>query len=435
MKSINRRRFLQNTSVGLFAYPWIARLFGKEPHHTDEKSHVVVIQDSFVLDNNRNILTDRIQKMTDTGIQSLTGIDDTGEAWKSLFPGINNEKVVCIKVNCLFSLTSHPEVAYAISNGLQQMSFDGIHFQANNIIIWDRTDYDLTSKGGYTINTGHEGVRIFGTRPSSDYASETYDVNGRNQKISKILTDLSDYMINLCVLKNHSIAQVTFSMKNHYGTCHNPDGLHGNLCNPYIPELNALAPIREKQMLCICDALFGIISGGPGGAPQVAPKKLIFSRDTVALDTICLDILNGYRNIPINMPAHIATAASSAYHLGTNDRARINRVDIDITTQNSIRTITESTLDFQLYQNYPNPFNAQTILTYRIHKSGSIKIDITDIHGKSVRTLFRGQKNAGFYQIHWDGKSQANHTMPSGIYLARITNNQARHTIRMQLIK
>ncbi|MFC1569141.1 DUF362 domain-containing protein [bacterium] len=436
MNSINRRRFIKNTSTGLFGFSWMARLFGTGQNRTDIKSKVVVVKDQNILNNQNKIQADKAQDMMDAGIKSLTGIDDVGKAWKSIFPNISSEKVISIKVNCLFALSSHPEIAYAIANGLQQMNVNGASFPANNIIIWDRSDWDLTSHGGYTINTGSEGVLVVGTNHSGfGYTSQTYNVKGSTQRISKILTDHSDYLINLCVLKDHGTADVTFSMKNHYGTCNDPGSLHGSRCNPYIPALNKLSPILDKQVLSICDALFAIRSGGPSGYPQVTPKQLIFSQDPVAHDTICLDILNEYRNTPINMPAHISTAASAAYQLGTNDRNQIERIDINSDISSSVQANSVSPMDFQLFQNYPNPFNGQTTLSYRINKSEQIRIEILDIQGRPVRTLFDGTKNAGFHQLQWDGKNQNYQPIPSGVYLAKIQGNQSQQTIRMQLLK
>ena len=436
MKLINRRRFILNGSAGVLSLPWLNRLFGKENIRTADRSQVVVIRDAQVLNQQNVIQADRVQDMTDAGIRTLTGIGDVGDAWKSLFPGISDHSVISIKVNCLFPLSSHPEVAYAVANGLQRMQVNGNPFPANQIIIWDRTDSDLTGNGGYTINTGSEGVRVAGTSHSGfGYDTQLSNIGGSTQNISRILTDHSDYLINLCVMKDHGIADVTFSMKNHYGTCSHPGGLHGNRCNPYIPALNRIASISDKQVLCICDALFAIRSGGPGGYPQVAPKRLIFSLDPVAHDTICLNILNTYRNTAIPMPEHIATAASDAYQLGTNDLNRIDRVDVDLNAASTVRKTAETASDFQLFRNYPNPFNTQTLLSYRIHKSGSVIMDICNVRGRQVRKLFDGLKSPGFYQIPWDGRDQDHQDLPSGLYLARLRTRSHTQTIRMQLLK
>lgn len=50
------------------------------------------------------------------------------------------------------------------------------------------------------------------------------------------------------------------------------------------PDLRTIN--KEKQVINICDALFGVVSGGPGGYPQEVPKSMIFSRDPVAHDRV-----------------------------------------------------------------------------------------------------------------------------------------------------
>ncbi|MFC1800347.1 DUF362 domain-containing protein, partial [Candidatus Eisenbacteria bacterium] len=186
-----------------------------------------------------------VRSMMNCGIMRLTDDYDIGEAWKSLFPGISESSVVAIKVNCInSSLSTHPDVAYAVAEGLSQMTFGVTPFPENNIIIFDRTSGELTL-AGYTLNTSSTGVRVFGTNQSGvGYTTGTYNVNGSSQKLSTIITDLADYMVNISVLKNHNMAGVTLCLKNHYGTCNSPGSLHGGYCNPYIPALNALTPIR-----------------------------------------------------------------------------------------------------------------------------------------------------------------------------------------------
>lgn len=73
------------------------------------------------------------------------------------------------------------------------------------------------------------------------------------------------YLINVPVLKDYTIAGVTFSMKNHCGLVDNPGSLHGNSCDPYMAELNNTAPIKEKTRLIVMDASLCIYVGGPSG--------------------------------------------------------------------------------------------------------------------------------------------------------------------------
>ncbi|MBN1782037.1 DUF362 domain-containing protein [bacterium] len=432
---MNRRHFIQSSSGGLLGAAWLSRLFGRQVSLSDDRSRVIVIRDEAILDDHNQIQAERAQNMVDAGIRSFTGIDDIGEAWKSCFPEIGPHHVIGIKINCLFTLASHPEVAYAIAGGLQQMRTDGVPFPANNIIIWDRSDWDIRQRG-YTVNGGDTGVRCMGTDHAGiGYHVQNHSVSGRNQKISRILTDMCDYLINLSVLKNHSMAEVTFSLKNHYGTCNDPGSLHDNWCNPYIPALNSLQPIRDKQVLCICDAIFGVHTGGPDGYPKVTPKRLVFSQDPVAHDTVCLDILNEYRNNPLSMPRHIATAASAPYLLGTNNRDQIDRLEFDAGSPASVSRHVPAPEHPVLWQNYPNPFNSHTVLSYRLGRSENVRITIYDIRGKTVQELFQGYQEKGTHQLKWDGSDRLGKMVGSGTYVCTISTDLTIQSIRMQLEK
>ena len=440
IKNYNRREFIDNTvkgTIGLLTCPLLfasskeshAALFGK--------SLVVKVKDDTVIFNNQ-IDQNVVQVMVDSAIKKLAGIQDIGEAWKSLFPGIRQNSVISIKVNCINrSLSSHPEVAYSIINGLTKMQVDGSFFPENNIITWDRTNGELRS-AGYTINTSDSGARCFGTSQSGvGYSSNQFIVAGRSQRISRILTDMSDYMINLSVLKNHGTAGVTLSMKNHYGTCDSPGSIHGGYCDPYIPALNNLIPIRTKQVITICDAIYGIISGGPSGSPQIAPKSIIMSKDPVAHDYTAAQLLKDNGCNTLNRATHIASAAKSPYNLGTNDPSQIDLVEIDNPTTEIAETPGEQHIpgSFQLFQNYPNPFNAQTTFSYQLFKPARVRVDIYDIRGEHVNRLVDANQDNGYYRILWNGKSSNGISVPTGTYFGQFQIDDVGQTIKMQLLK
>ena len=75
--------------------------------------------------------------------------------------------------------------------------------------------------------------------------------------------------------------------------------------------------------------------------------------------------------------------------------------------------------NFSLEQNYPNPFNSETVIKYQVPKAGKIVIKIFDLLGREVKTLVDETKEAGYYQIVWDGKDKMDNDAPSGIYLCR----------------
>ncbi|MBK8549960.1 MAG: T9SS type A sorting domain-containing protein [Ignavibacteria bacterium] len=70
---------------------------------------------------------------------------------------------------------------------------------------------------------------------------------------------------------------------------------------------------------------------------------------------------------------------------------------------------------FKLYQNYPNPFNPVTTISYSLPKSEIVKIKIYDVAGKEILLFVNEAKDAGVYEIQFDGSNLA-----SGIYFYKI---------------
>jgi uncharacterized protein (DUF362 family) len=403
-------------------------------------SRVVTVRDDNALVSGTRMNEAVVRTMLDTGIRALTGIPDTGEAWKSLFPGITASSVIGIKLNCLFrSMSTHPPVTDAVVRGLKLMVVDGNPFPENNIVIWDREDGHLRA-AGYTINRAATGVQCYGTGGS--YGSRSYSVaGGGNQYLSRILLDKLTYFVNLSVLKNHSISGVSLSLKNHLGTCNDPGGLHGSGCDPSLAALNAIPAIRDKQAVCICDAILGTISGGPDNSPQVTPKAILLSRDTVALDTVGAELLaqHGCRTASLSGAArHIATAARSPYSLGTRDAASMEKISIE--NPSSPTFVEEETLrppdgGYALHPNHPNPFNGRTELAFTLPSPGRARIAVFNASGRRVRVLADGFRDAGTHRVQWDGTDAGGRALPSGLYLAVLEVGPVRRTVKMQIVQ
>lgn len=261
---------------------------------------------------------------------AFTNTASIQEAWLHVFPNLQPSDVIGLKVNCINRrLSSHPEVAYAITESLVV----ALDVNPNNLIIWDRTSREL-KRTGYILNTGKNGVRCLGTSDGIDYdENASIDMgNGKNVTLSKILTEMCTYLINVPVLKDHGIAGVTLSLKNHYGSIDRPSRGHGNACDPYVANLNNAPQIREKTKLIVCDAAFGIYRGGPHGAPQWINRQLLISTDPVALDSVGAVLIDRKRQENGIAPAskragYLQTAASLG--LGTNDLGRIDVMRIE----------------------------------------------------------------------------------------------------------
>ncbi|MEG8946394.1 glycoside hydrolase family 2 TIM barrel-domain containing protein [Rosettibacter firmus] len=86
--------------------------------------------------------------------------------------------------------------------------------------------------------------------------------------------------------------------------------------------------------------------------------------------------------------------------------------------------------DFELYQNYPNPFNSQTIISYRLSKSGYVSIKVYDILGREVATLTNEVKQPGKHEIKFDASK-----LSSGIYFCKLSVNNQQQIKKIILIK
>jgi hypothetical protein len=94
---------------------------------------------------------------------------------------------------------------------------------------------------------------------------------------------------------------------------------------------------------------------------------------------------------------------------------------------------------WQLYQNYPNPFNPSTTIQFDVPEEAGrvprIAIQIFNILGQKVKTIERGNYDAGRYRIVWDGTNEGGRRVASGVYFYRILAGDFVHTMKMVLIK
>ncbi len=90
---------------------------------------------------------------------------------------------------------------------------------------------------------------------------------------------------------------------------------------------------------------------------------------------------------------------------------------------------------FMLFQNYPNPFNPETKIQYQLPVDSEVIIRIYNILGKEVLKVLDEKKQAGIYQITWDGRDKNGIMVSSGIYLVRVQAGDFVDTKKMLLIR
>jgi uncharacterized protein (DUF362 family) len=256
--------------------------------------------------------------------------DDPVEPWKLV---VRPDEVVGLKVNCLSGRgnSTSVELVDAVCERLQQAGVP-----AKNIVVWDRLNRDL-EKGGYRINYEGGGIRRFGN-DTLGFEDELSTYGAVGSLLCRTLTRVCDCVINMPVVKDHSIAGVTVSLKNMFGAIHNPNKYHMNVGDPYVPDVYMLGGIRRKTRLIVCDATTIQYEGGPSYLPYWAWAfdGLIVGSDPVALDTTGWKLIErkrsqeGMKSLAEldRRPAYLDTAADEKHRLGTNDPDRIDLVEV-----------------------------------------------------------------------------------------------------------
>jgi hypothetical protein len=75
---------------------------------------------------------------------------------------------------------------------------------------------------------------------------------------------------------------------------------------------------------------------------------------------------------------------------------------------------------FSLAPAFPNPFNQATTLVWRLTRPQPVELEVFDVLGQRVRTLFGGTLQAGEYRISWDGADGQGRGLATGVYVARL---------------
>jgi hypothetical protein len=69
----------------------------------------------------------------------------------------------------------------------------------------------------------------------------------------------------------------------------------------------------------------------------------------------------------------------------------------------------------------PNPGTGPTAIALTLAKAGSIELAIYSVTGRLVRTLVRGEYQAGVHTFTWAGDDDARRPVAPGVYYARLT--------------
>ena len=269
-----------------------------------------------------------VASMLNRGLLAFTGDATPGDAWRRFFePGMR----VGLKINLLGRphIYTARELTDAMTAGV---ILAGV--KPADIVVWDR-------------HGGHFGPTVY--KPGPGTLGERIQVGGRYdaQKalrasgglapIDTIATEGTDVTVNLPVLKDHSGAGVTLSLKNIAFGCYDHHGeAHGGNCDPFIGEAYAHFVQTTRVPLIVLDATLACFDDGPQphDVGSLWREHAIYvATDPVALDVVCRQVIMDKRRAVGRSDKtpqchHIETAASKG--LGVGDRGRIDLVTVRV---------------------------------------------------------------------------------------------------------
>lgn len=91
--------------------------------------------------------------------------------------------------------------------------------------------------------------------------------------------------------------------------------------------------------------------------------------------------------------------------------------------------------EYILHQNYPNPFNPSTNISFTLNKEEFVSIDIYDINGIHVISLFNGKKDIGTHLIKWGGRDKNDDLIGAGQYFYQLRTISSSDVMKMLFIK
>jgi hypothetical protein len=90
------------------------------------------------------------------------------------------------------------------------------------------------------------------------------------------------------------------------------------------------------------------------------------------------------------------------------------------TSPTAVENVSVTPVKFEVY---PNPMYGQGKIKYLLDESGAVSINMYDVTGKLVKTVFSGQANKGLQIVDFDSSD-----MPQGVYFCRLESDHLTQT-------
>lgn len=338
------------------------------------------------------------------------------------------------------SAWTHPEVLRAVG----ELLIDHGVTPSDIYIVEALWDYNCYNDFGYLDVQDYLGAQLVNLNQAAPYAGFANISTGPDPYfysyfiMNQILGEI-DCFVSIPKMKHHYDAGTTQSMKNSVGSVplefyqmpgiggyrsaiHQEGGEVGYHLPRSICDLNMARPVN----LAVIDGIKNAVGGEGPWNPTFSPAQynfLLAGKDPVATDSIATFIMgNNPESEQIELPAgllcdnHLWLANQKG--MGTNILEEIEVVGdgagaiIGVDEQENPAGFKAG---LKIYPNYPNPFREYTNIKYFISHSGQVRIQILDLTGRLLVTVFEGTVPAGEHVMRW-----SNTLGYTGNYLLRI---------------
>jgi hypothetical protein len=83
----------------------------------------------------------------------------------------------------------------------------------------------------------------------------------------------------------------------------------------------------------------------------------------------------------------------------------------------------------------PNPSSGSVLLQYDLARPGLVRLDVYDLGGRELLTLFAGARGAGRWEAVWDCRSRDGARVPAGVYYVRLRIDSEVQTKRVLVLR
>ena len=400
--------------------------------------------------------------MVNDSILKLTGESTISAAWKAIFPSsLTAQSKIAIKIYSASPQTpSHWQAIKAITDGLQQMDFNGAKFPIANISLYEGNASNRHSQCGFT-SENLPGIKI-------EYWASGNFADGAGNGAAGAIKDRAyapslknaDFLINAFNPHGTDASWSYFSLgfKNHFGTYElaKPLDLHyrsnpnpAQLCQQGLCDMNCTGPILKKTVLNVC---VGLVANNEGNGPLKNPDDyskyskaidptstckhpttIIMSTDPISceMQTVKMMRMNKGGNYGVSdMPKYLQASggvvgalSGTVYNIGVIDEAKmeVRRIINGVTSIAGHPQVSEAKSSTSLVVS-PLRGHGVTFIEYRLpsrHLGQDASISIYAIHGALIRKETKSVLGA-INHYTWDNRDRAGRSAPAGKYIVKV---------------